>query len=85
MNPSAPVVQCPFCLGRRRVRADGTIYAHDRGRPGVQKECPGSGMTKEAADARQRAEKLARTEDQGLDLPSDQSDRVDEVKPEDIF
>lgn len=69
MSPSADVAQCALCLGRRRLKQDGTFYEHNRGRPGAQKRCPGSGQTVE--DSRRQA--------RGLDpLPS-------EVRPEDIF
>lgn len=76
MSPSADRVQCPFCLGHLRVKGDGTMYAHDRGRPGMRKRCPGSGKTKEQAKADRTLQ------DRGIAIPSGQPD---EVRPEDIF
>ena len=76
MSPSAERVQCPFCLGHPRVKRDGTMYAHDRGRPGMRKRCPGSDLTKEQA---KHNRKLA---DEGAVVPSGQPDQI---QPEDIF
>lgn len=75
MSPSAEKVQCPFCLGYRRVKGDGTMYFHDWGRRGMLVRCPGAGKTKEQAKT-----------DKGLGistvLPSGQQDSL---QPEDIF
>lgn len=72
MSPSAEKVQCPFCLGHPRIKQDGTMYAHDRGRPGVRKLCPGAGLTKEAAKSARQAGEVT-------------SGRPDSIEPEDIF
>lgn len=64
MSPSADRVQCPFCLGHPRLKNDGTMYSHNRGRPGMLKRCPGSGLTKEQA---KHNRKLA---DEGAAVPS---------------
>lgn len=76
MTPSAPHVQCPFCLGHPRVKPDGTMYAHDRGRRGMRKRCPGAGKTKEQA----KTDKLAGNTESAV--PSGQPDSI---QPEDIF
>jgi len=52
------------------------MYAHDRGRPGMRKRCPGSDLTKEQA---KHNRKLA---DEGAVVPSGQPDQI---QPEDIF
>lgn len=85
MNPSAPKVQCPFCMGHRRVKPDGTMHAHDWGRSGMRKRCPGSGRQKDEAKAEQLA---AKTEGRPPLVLSGQPDKVDapaEARPEDIF
>ena len=71
MSPSAEKVQCPFCMGHPRVKKDGTMYAHDRGRPGVRKLCPGAGKTKEEA----KTARLAA--DRETTVPSGAEERVD--------
>ncbi len=76
MSPSAEKVQCPFCLGHPRVKQDGTMYAHDYGRPGMRKRCPGAGKTKEQA----KADRAAGNRESAV--PSGQPDLV---QPEDIF
>ena len=82
MNPSAPKVQCPFCFGHPRVKPDGTMYAHDWGRPGLRKRCPGAGRTKDGA-------KAAKSEGIRTPLPSGAPEKMEatprEVRPEDIF
>lgn len=83
MSPSAEKVQCPFCLGHPRIKADdGTMYAHDWGRPGMRKRCPGAGKTKEAA-------KVAKSAGPPYAVTSGRPDKVEErppeVRPEDIF
>lgn len=82
MSPSAETTQCPFCLGRRRVKSDGTMHAHDWGRPGMKKRCPGSGRTKDEA-------KAAKSAGPPYEVPSGRPDKVEpaapEVRPEDIF
>lgn len=85
MSPSAERVQCPFCLAHLRVKTDGTMYAHDRGKPRRRKRCPGSGRTKERARAERDA---ANTEGRTPTFLSGAPDKVDapsEVRPEDIF
>jgi hypothetical protein len=74
VSPSAEVIQCPFCLGHRRVKQNGRIYLHDRGRRGVMTRCPGSGKTLGEAKAAKALEKL------GFE-----SGRPDEPQPEDLF
>ena len=81
MNPSAPKTQCPFCLGHPRVKPDGTMYAHDWGRPGMRKLCPGAGKTKDAA----KAAKSAGPPYSVTSGPPDKVDAPSEVRPEDIF
>lgn len=82
MSPSADKVQCPFCLGHPRVKGDGTMYAHDWGRPGMRKTCPGAGRTKDEA-------KAAKSEGVRSPLSSGRPEKVKdaapEVRPEDIF
>lgn len=81
MSPSAEKVQCPFCLGHPRIKDDGTMYAHDWGRSGMRKRCPGAGRTKDDA-------KVAKSEGNRTPLPSGGPEKVDapsEVRPEDIF
>lgn len=72
MTPSADRVQCPHCLARVRIK-QGTweMYAHNWGRPGLLKQCPGSGKSKRQA----KAEKAG-----GAPVAVDQGPR-----PEDIF
>ena len=77
----ACTTQCPYCLAHVRVKGDGAMYAHDRGRPGLTKTCPGAGRTKDEA-------KVAKSE--GVTTPRqssrpDSSDPVDPIRPEDIF
>lgn len=77
MSPSAEKVQCPYCLGHPRVKADDrTMYLHDRGRPGMRKRCPGAGKTKEQAKADKALGNHTALPDSG---------QPDEVRPEDIF
>jgi hypothetical protein len=76
VNPSGEVTQCACCLGRRRLKTDGTFYAHDRGGR-VKVNCPGSGLTPEEAKAHRALEKR-----QGAHV---ESGRQDSVRPEDIF
>lgn len=81
MSPSAEKVQCPFCLGHPRVKGNGTMYAHDWGRPGMRKRCPGTGRTKDEA-------KAAKSEGIRTVLASGGPEKVEapsEVRPEDIF
>lgn len=52
------------------------MYSHNRGRPGMLKRCPGSGLTKEQA---KHNRKLA---DEGAPVTSGQPDQI---QPEDIF
>lgn len=85
MNPSAPKVQCPFCLAHPRIKPDETMRAHDWGRPGVRKRCPGSGRTKAAANEERLA---AKSEGRAPAVLSGQPDSIEgpeEVRPEDIF
>lgn len=85
MSPSAEKVQCPFCMGRRRVKEDGTMHAHDWGRPGMKKRCPGAGRTKEGAKAERLAANSEGRAPAVLSGPPDKVDRPAEVNPEDIF
>lgn len=48
MSPSAPRVQCPFCLVRVRLTRDGVFYKHDYV-PRRKQRCQGSGKTLEGA------------------------------------
>lgn len=73
--------QCPFCLARVRLKSDGTMYKHGRGRPGRLKRCQGVGRTVEDA-------KAAKSAGPPYELPSVRPDSIDapaEVRPEDIF
>lgn len=81
MSPSAEKVQCPFCLGHPRVKNDGTMYAHDWGRPGMRKRCPGAGRTKDQAKAAKSEGPPYKVLSGGPDLVQGPS----EVRPEDIF
>lgn len=85
MSPSAEKVQCPFCLGHPRIKSDGTMYAHDRGRPGMRKRCPGAGRTKEQAKAERDAAKSEGRAPTVLSGRPDSLDAPSEVRPEDIF
>ena len=82
MSPSAEKVQCPFCLGHPRIKDDGTMYAHDYGRPGMKKRCPGAGRTKDAAKAA-KSEGIRTPASSGA--PEKMKDTPSEVRPEDIF
>jgi len=81
VSPSAARVQCPFCLGHWRIKDDGTMYAHDAGRPGLRKRCPGAGRTKEQA----KAAKSGGPPYEVLSGPAGKVDAPAEVQPEDIF
>lgn len=85
MSPSAEKVQCPFCLGRRRVKGDGTMHAHDWGRSGMKSRCPGAGRTKEQAKAEQFAAKTERRPPGVTSGPPDKVEIPREARPEDIF
>lgn len=85
MSPSAEKVQCPFCLGHPRVKNDGTMYAHDWGRPGMRKTCPGAGRTKEGAKAERDAAKSEGRRPEVLSGGPDSMSSPSEVRPEDIF
>jgi hypothetical protein len=63
-------------LGHRRLKQDGTFYAHDRGAR-IKVNCPGSGLTPEEAASQHALEKR-----QGESV---ESGRQDSVAPEDIF
>jgi hypothetical protein len=76
VSPSAEKVQCPFCLGHPRVKGDGTMYAHDYGRRGYRKRCPGAGRTKDDA-------KAAKSAGPPYEVLSGPPDLV--TRPEDIF
>jgi hypothetical protein len=57
------------------------MYAHDRGRAGLRKRCPGAGRTKEEA-------KIAKSGGPPYEVLSGQPEKVEvskEVRPEDIF
>jgi len=74
-----------FARARKIIKSDGTMYAHDAGRPGMRKRCPGAGRTKEEAKAEREA---ANSEGRRPTVLSGQPERVDapkEVRPEDIF
>lgn len=85
MSPSAEKVQCPFCLGHPRIKGDGTMYAHDYGRPGLRKRCPGAGRTKEQAKAEREAANTEGRRPTVLSGPPDSMKAPSEVRPEDIF
>lgn len=85
MSPSAEKQQCPFCMARRGQKSDGTFHAHDWGRSGMKKRCPGSGRTKEGAKAEQLAAKSAGRPPVVLSGPPEKVDAPAEVDPEDIF
>lgn len=76
MSPSADKAQCCFCLGYRRIKQDGTFYAHDRGGR-VKTRCPGSGRTREEA-LRAKSEGVTTVLAQAEYAPK-------QVEPEDIF
>jgi hypothetical protein len=80
VSPSAEKVQCPFCLGHPRIKADGTMYAHDWGRL-KRKRCPGAGRTKDAA----KVAKSAGPPYEVLSGPAGKVEASPEVRPEDIF
>jgi hypothetical protein len=63
----------------RAIKGDGTMRAHDWGRRGFRKPCPGSGRTKEDARAEQIA---ARREGRA---PKILSGSPDSIEPEEIF
>jgi hypothetical protein len=54
------------------------MYAHDWGRPGMRKRCPGAGRTKDDA-------KAAKSEGPPYEVLSGRQDKVQTKEPEDIF
>ncbi len=74
-------VQCPFCLARIRLKGDGTMHRHKKGKPRRLRLCPGTARTLDEA-------KVAKSVGPPYEVLSGRPDSLhgtSEVRPEDIF